>query len=110
VGLHLLAAAVISFFLSCVFGGVMELGLWRPLRRRGSSLCGLMIVSFGLSTFLLALYQYLFGARTRPYSNYAIQADGVAIGNAIIPPKTFVVIILSVIVLGGVGLFISRAR
>ena len=69
-----------------------------------------MIVSFGLSSFLLALYQYLFGARTRPYSNYAIQADGVSIGNVVVPPKTFIVIIFSIIVLSGVGLFISKAR
>ena len=109
-GMQLILATILAFILACGFGSVLELGLWRPLRRRGSSLFGLMIVSFGLSTFLLALYQYLFGARTRPYNNYSIQTDGVTIGNAIIPPKTFVVIILSVIVLGGVGLFISRAR
>ena len=109
-GLQLFFAAIIAFIVSCAAGAGLEMGLWRPLRRRGSSLFGLMIVSFGLSSFLLALYQYLFGARTRPYSNYAIQADGVSIGNVVVPPKTFFVIIFSILVLSGVGLFISKAR
>jgi neutral amino acid transport system permease protein len=56
------------------------------------------------------VFLYFFGSRTRPYSDYALQPGGFRIGSAIVPPKTFAVIVISVIVLGAVGLFLSRAR
>jgi branched-chain amino acid transport system permease protein len=109
-GLPLLVAAPIAVAFCGVAGAGLERGLWRPLRRRGSTLFGLMIVSLGLSIVVQHLFLYVFGSRTRPYSDYAVQRNGVRIGAAIVQPKVFAVIILSVVVLGGVGLFFSRAR
>ena len=109
-GVQLLVAAVLAFVLSGLAGAGLEKGLWKPLRQRGSSLFGLMVVSFGLSLLAQHVFLYFFGSRTRPYADYALQPGGVQIGSATIPPKTFVVIGLSVLVLGLVGLFLSRAR
>lgn len=106
----LLIAGVLAFLLSGLAGAGLEKGLWKPLRQRGSSLFGLMVVSFGLSILAQHLFLYFFGSRTRPYSDYALQPGGVQIGSATIPPKTFAVIIISLVVLGLVGLFLSRAR
>jgi branched-chain amino acid transport system permease protein len=110
VGIHLVIAAVLALIISGLAGAGLEKGLWKPLRQRGSSLFGLMVVSFGLSLLAQHVFLYFYGSRTRPYSNYALQPGGVTIGSATIPPKTFAVIIISVIVLGLVGLFLSRAR
>jgi branched-chain amino acid transport system permease protein len=109
-GLPLLLAAPIAVALSGLAGAGLERGLWRPLRRRGSTLFGLMIVSFGLSILAQHVFLYVFGSRTRPYSDYAVQRNGVRIGAAIVQPKVFAVVGLSVVVLAGVGLFLSRAR
>ena len=106
----LLIAGLLAFLLSGLAGAGLEKGLWKPLRQRGSSLFGLMVVSFGLSILAQHLFLYFFGSRTRPYSDYALQPGGVQIGSATIPPKTFAVIIISLVVLGLVGLFLSRAR
>lgn len=110
VGIQLVVAAVLALIISGLAGAGLEKGLWKPLRQRGSSLFGLMVVSFGLSLLAQHVFLYFFGSRTRPYSDYALQPGGVTIGSATIPPKTFAVIIISVIVLGLVGLFLSRAR
>lgn len=110
VGIQLVPAALLALVLSGLAGAGLEKSVWKPLRQRGSSLFGLMIVSFGLSLLAQHVFLYFFGSRTRPYSDYALQPGGVTIGSATIPPKTFAVIIISVIVLGLVGLFLSRAR
>lgn len=110
VGIQLVFAAVLALIISGLAGAGLEKGLWKPLRQRGSSLFGLMVVSFGLSLLAQHVFLYFFGSRTRPYGDYALQPGGVKIGSATIPPKTFAVIIISVIVLGLVGLFLSRAR
>jgi branched-chain amino acid transport system permease protein len=54
-------ALIGAFVLGGVFGWVQDLGLWKPLRRRGVGLIPLMIVSIGLSLALRYLYQFIFG-------------------------------------------------
>lgn len=54
-----------------LFGLAQDLGLWRPLRRRGTGLIAMMIVSIGLSIFLRNLYQYFAGADTHQYAQYS---------------------------------------
>ncbi|WP_246142278.1 ABC transporter permease subunit [Lacisediminihabitans profunda] len=44
-----------------VFGYLQDLGLWKPLRKRGVGLIPLMIVSIGLSLALRYIYQFVFG-------------------------------------------------
>lgn len=44
-----------------LFGYLQDLGLWKPLRKKGVGLIPLMIVSIGLSLVLRYLYQFLFG-------------------------------------------------
>ncbi len=50
-----------ALVLGGAFGYVQDLGLWRPLRKRGISLIPLMIVSVGLSLVLRYLFQVVFG-------------------------------------------------
>ncbi|HEY4225132.1 MAG TPA: branched-chain amino acid ABC transporter permease [Pseudolysinimonas sp.] len=54
-------ALISAFVLGGVFGYAQDLGLWKPLRRRGVGLIPLMIVSIGLSLVLRYLYQFIFG-------------------------------------------------
>ena len=40
---------------------MQDKGLWNPLRKRGTGLVAMMIVTIGLSIFLRSLYQYFIG-------------------------------------------------
>lgn len=62
-GLHLpgwlgITAALI---LGGAFGYLQDLGLWKPLRKKGIGLIPLMIVSIGLSLALRYIFQFIFG-------------------------------------------------
>jgi len=74
VGMHLLPAAIIAIALTAAVSVGMEKGVWKPMRRRRSSLTSMMIVSIGLALGVRYLYQYIFGSRYKNYSNYSKQA------------------------------------
>ena len=63
-GLPIWGAIPIAIVLSMAFGYVMDVGLWRPLRKRGVGVVQLMIVSIGLSLALRYIFQYFIGGGT----------------------------------------------
>ena len=109
-GIAVIPAALIAVVLSGAFGALQDKVLWRPLRHRRSGPFGMMTVSFGLSLLLINMYQYVYGARSRPYDQYVIQKPLFTLGNSNVPPRVIATIVLSVAVLGGVALFLQRAR
>ena len=60
-----IVAVIVAFVVSGAFGWLNDAALWRPLRRRGTGLIAMMIVSIGLSIFLRNIYQYFAGAQTQ---------------------------------------------
>ncbi len=60
-------AAAMAFLLGAVFGWVQDTALWRPLRRRGTGLIAMMIVSIGLQFLLRNVFQYGTQGRTLNY-------------------------------------------
>lgn len=64
VGWPLWIAIPLTVAFSAAFGYVQDLGLWRPLRRRGLGVVQLMIVSIGLSLALRYLFQTFVGGGT----------------------------------------------
>ena len=108
-GLPLPLAAVLGVLIGAASGAGLELGLWRPLRRRKLSLFGLMTVSFGLSLLALNLFQYFFGARNKPYTG-TVGGGGFELGSRVIPARTIITIVIAVVVLGAVGTFLRTAR
>ncbi|WP_183093425.1 ABC transporter permease subunit [Nocardioides stalactiti] len=87
-----------AFLVGGVFGWLNDTALWRPLRRRGTGLVAMMIVSIGLSLFLRNIYQYFAGAQTRNYSQYGA-VEPWEIGDILLTPKELTVILLGVAVL-----------
>lgn len=67
-------AIIVSTILGGAFGFVQDLGLWRPLRRKGVALIPLMIVSIGLSLAVRYIFQVTYGpaALTVPEDNSAV--------------------------------------
>ena len=63
-GLPIWVAIPIAVVLSAGLGYAMDVGLWRPLRRKGVGVVQLMIVSIGLSLALRYVFQYFIGGGT----------------------------------------------
>ncbi|HWB72868.1 MAG TPA: carboxypeptidase regulatory-like domain-containing protein [Egibacteraceae bacterium] len=107
--LQLIPAAALSVALGGVVGAGLDRGLWRPLRTRGTGLIQMFIISIGLSLLLRHLILILFGSRARPYADYTLQ-QALQLGPVALTPRDLVVIVLSFVVLGGVGLLLQRTR
>jgi len=69
----------------------------------------MLVISIGLSIFLRYTFLYFFGGRTRPYGQYAVQR-AIEIGPIGIAPKDILSILLSLLVLAGVGLVLQRTK
>jgi branched-subunit amino acid ABC-type transport system permease component len=68
------ATVVVGVTAAVIFGGLFgwaqDKVLWAPLRRRGTGLIAMMIVSIGLSIFLRNIFQYVMGAGAKQYSQF----------------------------------------
>jgi branched-chain amino acid transport system permease protein len=107
--LQLIPATIVTVAIGALIGGGLELGLWKPLRRRGVGRIQLFIVSIGLSLVIRHIILIMFGSRPLPYADYTIQ-EQLTWGPISIAPRDLVIIILSLLVLAGVGLMLQRTR
>ena len=79
-------------------GALNELGIWRPLRRRGTGLVAALVVSIGLSLAARYLIQTFYGGRSNAYIDYQSQRAR-DYGLLTLTDRDLYSIILSVIVL-----------
>jgi neutral amino acid transport system permease protein len=107
--LQLIPAVLVTVAFGAAFGGVLELGLWHPLRRRGIGRIQLFIISIGLSLLIRHVILVLFGTRPQPYADYTIQQEW-HWGPVSIAPRDLVITVLSLLVLAGVALMLQRTR
>ena len=102
-------AIVVATVLSAVFGWVNDRALWRPLRRRGTGLIAMMVVSIGLSILLRNLYQYFAGASTHQYSQFSSPTPW-HWGPVLVTPKDVFVVLFSLVVLISVVVALQRTK
>jgi neutral amino acid transport system permease protein len=109
IGWPIWLAIPVAVILSGVFGFVLDLGLFRPLRRRGIGIVQLMIVSIGLSLALRYTFQYFIGGGT-----YQLPGAGAAeinlFGAVSLTVTDIVSMIISVVVLVAVAFWLQRTR
>jgi neutral amino acid transport system permease protein len=111
VGLNLILATVLAFVVTGMFGVGLDLGLWRPLRKRGTGLTAMMIISLGLAIFLRYLFLYIFAERSRPFDDYAVQTDPlISIGPVDVLPKELVMIVVAVLLLISVAMALRLTK
>ena len=108
-GLPFILAAVLGLILTALFGWLNNAALWKPLRKRGTGLIAMMIVSIGLALLLRNLYLFFYGGDKAAYAEYAGLA-GLSLGPVSITPTDIVSIIVAVIALAAVVLIINRTR
>ncbi len=110
VGLPVVLAAVVAVVLSGVAGGANELGLWRPLRKRGTGLIAMLVISIGLSILVRYLILYFIGGRRQTMDQYTLQLDGWDLLGTRVVPRELWIIGISILVLVLVALAVQRTR
>ncbi|MEZ3159233.1 branched-chain amino acid ABC transporter permease [Microbacterium sp. BWT-B31] len=99
----------LAVVLSAALGFVLDLVLWRPLRRRRVGVVQLMIVSIGLSLALRYVYQLFIGGGT-------IQLPGAAdpkinlFGAVQMSPIDMASIVIAIVVIVAFALWLTRSR
>lgn len=109
VGLPLVVAGALALVLSAFFGWAQDRGLWRPLRRRGTGLIAMLVVSIGFGIFLRYTYLFIFGGSTTSYKDYSGQA-GLELGPFTITPKSLIASLFAIVALVSVILWLQRSR
>lgn len=108
-GLWLPVATLLAMVVMFGFGAGMDRALWRPLRRRGTSLIAMLVISIGVSLLLRYLVLYVFRGRPKAFVDFAVQ-EPYEFGPVTMVPKDLWAIGLSVFVLTLVGLVLTRTR
>ncbi|MFP3881730.1 MAG: branched-chain amino acid ABC transporter permease [Actinomycetota bacterium] len=105
----LVLAAIPAILLGAALGWGQEKVLWHPLRRRGMGLISMIVISIGLSFVIRFLILIFYGGLPRAYPGYAGQGAVQFLGFSLVP-KQVVTIVVSLIILVGVGLFLEKTR
>ncbi len=108
-GLHLVPSTILAVLVCAVLGGSQDFALWRPLRRRGTGLIAMLVVTIGLALFARGLFLYLFGGAPRPYRDYQLQA-ALDIGPVALAPKDAFTMAICLVMLLLVAFALLRTR
>ncbi|MET4058964.1 branched-subunit amino acid ABC-type transport system permease component [Arthrobacter sp. UYP6] len=90
------------------FGYVQDAGLWKPLRRRGTGLVPMMIVSIGLAVAVRYTILFFFGGGTQQLPGS--QSPLLELGPVSIPRNTLISLFVSLVVILLVALLLMRTR
>ena len=108
-GLPVIAAGVGAVVLGGVFGLVQDTGFWRPLRRRGTGLIAMMIISIGIGLVLRYLYLYFFAGQRRSYNQYIAQG-AIDFGPFGYAPRDLWIMGIAILALAMVSIALIRTR
>ncbi len=111
IGLPFEIAAVLAVVLGGVFGFLNDRVLWQPLRRRGTGLIAMMIISIGLGLVLRYFFGLtkVFGTRSLFFDKYTGQS-GIDFGAFLLRPIDIFSMVLAVVVLVGVSIALLKTR
>lgn len=108
-GLPIWIAALVAIVLSALFGFLQDTLFWRRLRKRGTGLIALMIVSIGLQFFLRNIYQFATGGKTLNYDDYMTPSSHQFLGIDY-TYRDLILLLIAVVMLGLVTLGLQRTR
>ncbi|MHA7180769.1 branched-chain amino acid ABC transporter permease [Arthrobacter sp. MDB2-24] len=107
-GLPIAVSIVLAVLGGGLLGYVQDAGLWKPLRRRGTGLVPMMIVSIGFALALRYIIQFFFGGATQqlPGSQSAI----IEMGSVAISRNNLTSLIVSLVIILAVAFLLLRTR
>jgi neutral amino acid transport system permease protein len=86
-GIHVIPSAILALIVTVVLAGYFQDRLlWQPLRKRGTGLIAMLVVSIGFGLMVRYIYLYFFGGDKEQFLQYAGQA-GWQIGAVSLTPK-----------------------
>lgn len=109
-GVNLMLAIVLATAFGAGLGYLMDKIVFAPLRKRGVSLIAQLVVTIGISIFLRFVYLFAFGGVPRFYRDYTAQSGIEFFGLITITPKDLITGSLSLLILVGVGVFLTLTR
>ncbi len=107
--LPLALGGVAAIIVVGLLAGGLDVGLWRPMRQRGTGLIQMFIISIGLSLLLRYLILVLFSGRREKYAQYALQ-PAMQLGPISITPRDLIVTLASFGILALVAVLLQRTR
>ncbi|WP_344572607.1 branched-chain amino acid ABC transporter permease, partial [Streptomyces violaceolatus] len=101
-------AIILAIIGGGLFGYVQDAGLWKPLRRRGTGLVPMMIVSIGLALAVRYVIQFYFGGATQqlPFA----QSAEILIGPVSISPNNLWSLLISADAIVALGVVLLKTR
>ncbi|WP_188194993.1 branched-chain amino acid ABC transporter permease [Nonomuraea sp. SYSU D8015] len=108
-GLHLIPAAILAVLVAGALGYGQDRFFWGQLRRRGTGIIAMMIISIGVALFLRYVMLIFFGGENEAFAQYTAQ-PGVEVGPITAAPKNFVAMGIELAVLVIVGFALLRTR
>lgn len=108
-GLPLVLAGVLAIGAGALLGCGLELGLFRPLRRRRTGNVSLIVVTIGLSLVLSNLYLIMVGGNPLQYAEYVLQTQ-VGPGPFTLTPKDWTIVGTSIVIILCSGLLLQYTR
>jgi branched-subunit amino acid ABC-type transport system permease component len=107
-GLPIAVAIVLAVLAGGALGYVQDAGLWKPLRRRGTGLVPMMIVSIGFALALRYVIQFFFGGATQQLPGS--QSEIIDIGSVSISTNNLTSLIISLVIILVVAFLLLRTR
>jgi neutral amino acid transport system permease protein len=104
-----LLAGLLAVVAAGVLGGAQDRLLWRPLRKRGTGLIAMLVVTIGLALFLRYFFLYLFGGASQPFRAYESQSP-LDLGPVDITPRALISMTIAIVVLLAVAFALLRTR
>ena len=102
-------AIPLAVVLAGVLGWVMDMSIWKPLRKKGLSVVQLMIVSIGLSLAMRYTYQFFYGGGTYQLPNPGSTKINI-LGPISLSVTDMVSMAVSIVVLVAVAYWLIRTR
>ena len=110
VKLPLIVSALLGVIVTAaVMGWFQDRILWRPLRRRGTGLIAMLVVSIGLGMFLRYVYLFRFGGNTQTFREYAGQG-GWTFGPIAETPKSLLAAFVAIVLITLTVAWLLRSR
>jgi branched-chain amino acid transport system permease protein len=106
---QLAAASVLGIAVAMLFSGALEVGIWKPMRRRGIGLTSMMIVSIGVAIFVRFLIQFRYGAQPKAYKQFGSQTN-LNWGPIGVTPRDLIGALISVVVLLAIAFMLMKTR
>ncbi len=108
-GLPLLVATPAAVALGVLFGYAQDRFFWGWLRKRGTGIIAMMIISIGAALLLRNVYQYYFGSRRIVYRDFTSQVP-IEIGPLLVVPRNLIVDGIAIVVLLSVAFALVFTR